>query len=54
MHVWWLLICAVKNSRTRFAAFGVGVKSEAGSSSGAGERMVSLVTDSLLVVHSCG
>ena len=54
MRVWWLLICAVKDSGTRFAAFGVGVKSEADCSSGAGETTISLVTDSLLAVHSCG
>jgi hypothetical protein len=30
LRVWSLLIWAVKNSKTRFAAFGVGVKSGAG------------------------
>jgi hypothetical protein len=30
LRVWWLLIWPVKNSRTRFAALGVGVNSGAG------------------------
>ena len=34
LRVWSLLIWAVKNSRTRFAAFGVGAKSGAGCSDG--------------------
>src|SRR5260221_11916044 len=42
-RVWSLLICAVKNSRTRCAAFGVGVKSGAGRRSGEGARMISVV-----------
>jgi len=33
-------LLAVKNSRTRFAAFGVGVNSAAGCSSAVGERMI--------------
>jgi hypothetical protein len=37
LRVWSLLICVVKNSRTRCAAF-VGVKSEAGCSPVAGAR----------------
>jgi len=37
-----LLICAVKNSGTRLAAFGVGVKSGVGYSSGVEERMISV------------
>src|ERR1039457_7367822 len=46
-----LLNCAVKNSRTRCAAFGVGVNSEAGCSSGARERMISVVMAWLLAAR---
>jgi len=40
--VWSLLICVVKNSSERCAAFGVGANSEAGSTAGAGERVMSM------------
>ena len=40
--MWSLLICAVKNSSTRFAAFGVGANSGAGSTAGA-EKGISAV-----------
>jgi hypothetical protein len=42
-----LLIWAVKNSRTRLAAFGVGVKSGAGRSSATEERTMIAVLMSL-------
>jgi hypothetical protein len=43
LRVWSLLICAVKHSRTRFAALGVGVKSDAWNTGGAGMISLELV-----------
>ena len=42
LRVWPLLIWAVKNSRTRFAALGVGANSGAGLSFRLGETRISV------------
>ena len=47
-RVWSLLIWPVKNSRTRCAAFGVGVNSGAGCRSGEGAMMISVFMGRLI------
>lgn len=44
LRVWSLLICAVKSSTKRFAAFGVGAKSGAGRRAAKGEKVSAVVT----------